>query len=336
MQGLQNLGSTCAINSLIQIICRTEHLRNVILNQDIQSSDTLTYQLKEILTMMHCENHSLSPKKFVGYIFKHFDGIFRQGEQLDVGELWMFLFDKIATECGIDTPIFIHNTSYEISLKDLEHTNVNIARCSELFDRCETTIHRINNNKTSLWLQSCQGIMMGMIQCSECHSILYNFEPFTSIPLDIPDTDMKPSVATMFRNYLQPQVSEGDWKCEKCNKNTSYTKILKIWKMPPVLMFVIKRFINIHQKNTRPIKVNTKICIKQGSIISSMDQDYTYKCTAMALHYGSLSGGHYCALCQSNNQFVLYDDLNMSLISQENMQKSFDNNTEGYMLVYTL
>jgi hypothetical protein len=55
MQGLDNLGSTCAINSLIQIICRTDNLRNIILNSNIEEN-TLTNHLKEILDIMYNQN----------------------------------------------------------------------------------------------------------------------------------------------------------------------------------------------------------------------------------------------------------------------------------------
>jgi len=48
MQGLENIGSTCAINSLIQIICRNTYLRDTILSYEL-SDDTLTNNLKEIL-----------------------------------------------------------------------------------------------------------------------------------------------------------------------------------------------------------------------------------------------------------------------------------------------
>ena len=331
MQGLQNLGSTCAINSLIQIICRTQQLRETILNQEI-SADTLTYQLKEILDMMHNQNHSLAPKKFVGHLYQYFNGIFQPGEQLDIGELWMFLFDKIANECGYDIPQYIDGESQE---PPSDVSNSYLAKNSHLFEKCNSTISKINNHKTSPWLESSQGIMLSMIKCHECEKILYNFEPFTSIPLDITEEEL-PSVASMFRCYLMPQVCNGEWKCEKCNKYTTYTKSLKLWKMPSVLTFIIKRFIDIHQKNTKAIKINTKLSIKKGSIISSIQDDYNYKCTSLALHYGNLSGGHYCALCQNADNFILYDDLNMSIIQAENIQKSLEKNVEAYMIVYTL
>ena len=54
MQGLQNLGNTCAINTLIQIICRNSFLRNSILNVDI-SNNTLAIELKEIIDLVRTQ-----------------------------------------------------------------------------------------------------------------------------------------------------------------------------------------------------------------------------------------------------------------------------------------
>ena len=48
MEGINNLGSTCAINSLIQMICRCDKLRNVILNANVNEG-TFTHELKEII-----------------------------------------------------------------------------------------------------------------------------------------------------------------------------------------------------------------------------------------------------------------------------------------------
>ena len=333
MQGLQNLGSTCAINSLIQIICRTDHLRDIILNGEIPSG-TLSAELKEILHMMHIDNHSLSPKKFVAHLYKHFEGIFRQGEQIDIGELWMFLFDRLATELA-------HNTvaeSTEVAQQSIDiSNNQQLASNESLVKQCMASMNKFNNNKTSLWLDTSQGIMMNIIVCNQCNNISYNFEPFISIQLDIPETEggKLPSVAGMFRNYLKPHTCMDDWKCEKCNQCTSYTKSLKIWKMPKVLIFIIKRFANVHIKNINPISINKTLSIKKGSILSNMGTDYNYNCTSLGYHFGGLAAGHYCAVCKTGDKFILYDDLNISVIQDEHLQNVFECNKDGYMIVYT-
>lgn len=342
MQGLQNLGATCAVNSLLQIICRTNHLRDTILLEDIPNG-TLTAELKEILDLMYNKNHSLSPKKFVKNLYQHFDGIFRLGEQLDIGELWTFLFDKINTEIAIpniynDKYIDNHVLDNEL-LDDLiykHNKNCNLSRCKDLVNKCNETMIKINNNKTSKWLESSQGIMLNIIHCKKCNKQLHNFEPFTSIPIDIIEDNEIHSITDMLRNFLKSQEQNGDWKCEVCNENTEYVKIVKLWKMPPVLIFIIKRFINIHQKNMKPISINKNICIKAGSVISNITKDIKYNCSSMALHFGGIMGGHYCAICDIGDKFVLYDDINMTILNEEQINNIFENNKDAYMIVYSM
>lgn len=331
MQGLQNLGATCAINSLIQIICRNSHLRNNILSSDVLS-DTLTHELKEILDLMHNQNHSLSPKKFVNHLYQHLGAYFSRGEQLDICELWMFLFHKIATELGKDVEYIIQNNEHKFATYT---DNNSLATNMNLHYYCQQTMCKINNNKTSNWLDSSQGIMLSILSCDKCQNAIYNFEPFITIPLDIPEELEKESIANMFRNYLKSQNCQGDWKCETCNEYTHYNKSLKIWKLPPVLIFVVKRFNNMHSKNTKPISMNKRLCVKRGSIIADINDEYTYHFTSAALHFGSLFGGHYCALCKLDDKYVIYDDLNMSIVNDDNMDKIYNGNSDAYMIVYS-
>lgn len=247
MQGLQNLGSTCAINSLIQIICRTSYLRKCILNAN-PPNGSLCIELKEILDMMYNKNHSLCPRKFVRHLYEHFEGVFIQGEQLDIGELWVFLFDKINSEIAVvsdDKKLYYHNINI---YNDTNNINKHLYSDIILMKKCAETMTLINDKKTSEWLQTSQGILLNIIECKKCNNKLYNFEPFTSISLAFDDTENIQSITSMFRNYLKHQDCKGDWKCEKCNEETEYTKSLKIWKLPQVLVFVIQRFLNFQKR----------------------------------------------------------------------------------------
>jgi ubiquitin C-terminal hydrolase len=188
------------------------------------------------------------------------------------------------------------------------------------------------------WIEAGQGIMLQIVQCNECTDILYNFEPFVSIPLDIPsENTAPPTVATMFRNYLKGETTCNDWKCEKCNKCTMYTKSMKIWKMPKVLVFSVNRFANMHQKNATPININKTLSVKKGSIMSDMANDYKYTCTSLGLHFGNLSGGHYCSVCNVDDKHILYDDLNINIIAdQEHIDNLYKKSQTAYMIIYSL
>jgi hypothetical protein len=63
------------------------------------------------------------------------------------------------------------------------------------------------------------------------------------------------------------------------------------------------------------------------------------------MHYGSLQGGHYCAMCNTEEdmklrykqeKIVFYDDLNISTVSKEQYQKIIEKNVDGYMIVYSI
>jgi len=312
-QGLINLGSTCSINSLIQIICRNTKLRECILNSTNIPEKSFTSELKEILNLMHNENKSLSPNKFINYFYNTFSNIFTRGEQLDINELWYFIIDKISNEISIP---------YEIS------NNI-----SNLNDEHNLTIAKYNNFKTSNWLDLIQGSIINIIECKLCNNKTYNFEPFTSIPLDIINNN-NPSIIDMLSNYLKIEERTcDDWKCEKCNIKTNYMKTSKLWKTPSVLCFVIKRFNDFNKKNNNNIQTNTNLIFKKGSVFSEND-DITFNLSSIGLHHGILQGGHYTSICNINNNYVHYDDNNINILNENDINNIINSNNLGYLIIY--
>lgn len=316
MEGLQNLGSTCAVNSLIQIICRTKKLRDSLLTQ-ILPDNSLGNELKDILDLMYVRNKSLIPHKFVNSLYNILDGIFIRGEQIDIGELWTFLFDKIATESGVP---------YSIKL-----TN------NKIHDECNNIVSKFNNYKTSLWLETSQGILVNIITCKKCSYNSYNFEPFTCLSLDIIN-DNTPSITEMLKKYLEIEERDADeWKCDNCKLCSSYTKTIKIWKAPDVLFLLIKRFKGDLNKDRRFIKINKSLYFGEGTILEN-NMEKQYKLSSIGLHYGSLHGGHYIAICDiGNGKFYQYDDLQISDLTKDdptNINKILEKNNDGYIIVY--
>ena len=325
MQGLQNLGNTCAINTLIQIICRNSFLRNSILNVDI-SNNTLAIELKEILNIMYIDNNSLSPNKFVKNLFDNLK-VFNFGEQLDLTELWLLLFEKITNEISD----YIPKIKYEKYFDNLKITD------KETNIKADYIINNFNDNKNSLWLQNVQGVILNIIECTECNNNSYNFEPFTAIQLDLKDTDESISLTSLFRDYLRHTTNKDEWKCDKCNKCTKYKKIQKLWKVPNVLVFFLKRYDNINKKNNTKIDINENINIKNGCILSNHEQEVSYNIKSIGCHIGNLDGGHYYAICknETDDKFVMYDDLDIKVFNNGN--KNFlKNNNKCYMVVYSL
>jgi len=339
MQGLSNLGFTCAINSLVQIICRNDLLRNIILSYDFPDNSLIS-NLKELLVLLHIENKSIIPKKFVASIYNNFGNIFNYGEQIDITELWIFLNQKIISEIN-DNPKY-HNPLLNENrvLNEIQYSNYedfiiafkNSKYLNEQFIYYYTT-HC--NNKISLWQNTSQGFLLNVTKCKKCDNTLYNFEPISTLHLDIPDDIDNPNIINMLEDLLQENNYNDDWKCDKCNEKTEYIKASKLWSLPAVLFIIINRFVNTNIKNTKPVNINDTLCFTKGTILYNKDQEINYKLSSIALHVGNISSGHYTSICSTQvdneNTFLLYNDDNISKVDNF-LQK----NKEAYMLIYNL
>jgi ubiquitin C-terminal hydrolase len=338
MQGIENLGSTCAINSLIQVITRNDILRNIILHSDFPDN-TIGEQLKEIIDLMYVKNNSIIPRKFLNTLYNIFKDIFYQGEQIDIGELWTFLADKIADDIVIkdsqDPNNLLLKDYYTEGIVYNSDTEFNsaIVNCKLLRKKYDYYYNKFNKKK-SIWQKNTQGFYLNTTRCVHCNLTFYNFEPFTSLNIDIPADILCPKISSMISQSLKEEVIQGDWFCTKCNKNTAYKKSTKLWKLPDVLVIIIKRFINIRLKNEAPIFINDYLTFNKGSILSNK-KDATYIFSSTALHFGSLNGGHYSAICNTPNGNILYDDRTVINIDTDSKINFKEKNTHAYMLVYT-
>ena len=336
MQGIENLGSTCAINSLIQVIVRNDILRAIILNNTF-ADNTISGQLKEIIDLMYVRNNSIVPRKFLHTFYSIFKDVFYPGEQIDIGELWTYLSDKIAdeieTSAGMQATrakfIFEDQLTQGVIYKDDAEFHNAFVSCKLLKNKYEYYYNKFNA-KISVWQENTQGFYLNTTRCVHCHTTFYNFEPFTSLNLDIPVDIAHPKISDMISNSLKEEIIQGDdWFCSTCRKNTAYKKSTKLWKLPNVFVIMIKRFMNTREKNDAHITINDYLKFNKGSVLTNK-KEVIYDFSSVALHFGSLHGGHYSAICNTPDGDILYDDRRVHRISGFK-----DNSPSAYMVVYT-
>jgi len=318
MEGISNLGGTCAINSMIQMFCRCDKLRNLILNSNTPSL-SFTNELKEILELMYINNKSIHPAKFLQCFYKTFDNIFNRYEQIDINELWFYMYDKIH--------------------QDLSKPNEKlITNVSNIYEEHDKQMILFNNHQLSEINNLTQGSYINIIQCSECKNKSYSFEPFTSILIDIDininiDNKNNSIVDLLINSFKEELRAQDDWKCDKCNKKCSYIKLRRIWKLPEILFITLNRFKDCYKKNNKEVYINDIINFNSGSILSSSN-NFIYKLNAIAIHQGNLLGGHYTALCNINDDiYHLYNDENVSVFNKDDIQKI---SSYAYMILYKL
>jgi ubiquitin C-terminal hydrolase len=315
MEGLRNLGATCAINSTIQLFCRIDDLRSLILNNDFEKN-TLGNELKEILSLMHYEKKSLSPNKFINFFYSTFSSYISPGEQLDISELFFLILNRISEELSVS----------------IEKNN-NIKSINEEHNEC---IAKFNDYKKSIVYEKTQGSIINIIECNSCNNKTYNFEPFTLLNLDIINEE-SPSIASMLLDYLKVEEREiDDWKCEKCTVKSNYKKTRKLWNVPDLIFININRFINIPIKNMNNINIDNNLIFKKGSIYNS-NEDMIYEIKGIALHHGnSQLGGHYTCICKYNTKYYHYDDEAVNELTEEVFNQHIHNNNMAYIIIYQL
>ena len=132
---------------------------------------------------------------------------------------WNHSFAKLSHE--IDIPVEKLEYIKIYANIDLNHNLIHL--------KSNTIINNINNSKSSKWLENCQGVILNQIKCNKCNYLSYNFEPFISIQLDLPDNkDSSVTLTSLFRNYLSPiNNNSDDWKCDNCKNYCKYTKSFK-------------------------------------------------------------------------------------------------------------
>lgn len=296
--GLANLGATCAINSLIQILYRTSKINNIIMSSNTPEG-TITYELKDLFNALN-QNKTISPNRFINNFYIIFKNVFNKYEQIDICELYIFLIQKIHDD-----------TCYSINV-DKNFINI--------FEEHNYSISLYNNNKYSDIYNILQGSYMNTIECLGCGHINRTFEPFIYIGLDIIE-DLSIN-ELLSKTFITETRYKDKWKCDKCLNNCNYNKNSIIWKYPDILFISLNRFKELNKKNTDIVNINTSLNIHK-----------IYNLNAIGFHYGIIDGGHYNSICNMNNNFYLYDDNSVFKLNDDELNNALKSNN-SYIISY--
>jgi ubiquitin carboxyl-terminal hydrolase 8 len=233
--GLQNIGNTCYLNSIIQILLHNKEISKYLqekmfeesliknmerkfkeVNNDIIQS-TFTFQLFNILMNMK-EYKIISPTSFKK-ILSLKNETFSGNRQNDSHELVNFILDTIHEEVKINvTPIYSDfPKEYHIVQKfkknciklinDTSDRNEKLRIINQYYDfemnhQTEILIH----NSTSMWSSYLEhnysivseyftGLFHSSLRCNTCGYISNSFEIFTNISLEIPKVSENTSLS---------------------------------------------------------------------------------------------------------------------------------------------
>lgn len=164
-----------------------------------------------------------------------------------------------------------------------------------------------------------------------CNHISYSHDPYTIVPVPIPNTAL--TLYDCFDAFVEAEEVVSV-TCDECKEQKSATKILSFWTLPQVLVIQLKRFNHALKKIEKfiqaPPVLNMSKYVTHPRVADIIKSDPSalqlYDLRGVICHTGGLNGGHYYARCwrpeEKGNQghWINFDDASVRPISADQLQ----------------
>lgn len=315
--GLQNLGNTCYLNSLLQCLRHVPDL-TVFLNKHSDSwiHETESKQVnlcKAYRTLIQDmwagkPPSYLRPEGFLFHFRKALEGTMFdhmiEPRQHDAHEGLIFLIDQL----------------HEAMVRPLR-INVIAAESSVVYGALTAWKERVAP-KYSPIVDYFWGLMQVSVTCEGCKNVSCRYEEFAELQVEFPDNKAATLEECMDHQFKGEQIDE--YQCSNCSpdppkgsdspKPKRHPAVIqrRIWKLPLNLILVLKRFNPNGSKchadfKSDPTQVFEKWFAKESPEVSKKSE---YAVQSIVNHHGSAGGGHYNAQVKSpeSGEWNVFDD----------------------------
>ncbi|CAN4084454.1 unnamed protein product [Withania somnifera] len=301
--GLQNLGNTCFLNSVLQCLTYTEPLAAYLESGKHQSSCrmagfcALCAIQKHVSRALQATGKILAPKDLVSNL-RCISRNFRNARQEDAHEYMVNLLESMH-KCCLPSGVASESPSaYEKSL-----------------------VHKIFG-----------GRLRSQVQCMRCKFCSDKFDPFLDLSLEILNAD---SLYKALGHFTAGELLDGgqsQYQCQQCKQKVKATKRLTIDKAPHVLTIHLKRF-GSHvpgQKINKNIQYGSTLDLKHF-VSETYGGELKYTLYGVLVHAGwsTHSGHYYCFVRTSSGNWYSLDDNQVVQVSEKKVLEQ-----KAYMLFY--
>lgn len=280
LSGLNNLGNTCYLNSVLQPLAHTKPFLQYLLNNkyndnlkdniikkligkteikeikkekyEEEYNKTMTVSMYKLFDCMWREICTVSPKTIKTNIATLND-MFAGNSQHDSQEILCYILDSIHEETKCSVKIIPKWTEemkqfIETCEEYKKTSNNNIAeyikehRREHVYYSGMLYYERYIKNSYSIITKLFTGLFYTKTECLECGNISNAFDPFVTISLGINSSN---NLEECLKSYSEEEHLKGDdlYKCSCCNKMVEAKKRIYIWESPEILIIHLKRFL---------------------------------------------------------------------------------------------
>ncbi|KAL9445537.1 hypothetical protein AB3S75_018520 [Citrus x aurantiifolia] len=301
--GLENLGNTCFLNSVLQCLTYTEPLAAYLQSGKHQSSChiagfcALCAIQKHVSRALQATGRILAPKDLVLNL-RCISRNFRNSRQEDAHEYMVNLLESMHKCCLPSGVPSESANAYEKSL-----------------------VHKIFG-----------GRLRSQVKCTQCSYCSNKFDPFLDLSLEIAKAD---SVLKALNNFTAAELLDGgekEYHCQRCKQKVRALKQLTVYKAPYVLTIHLKRF-RAHdpgQKNDKKVQFGSTLDMKPF-VSGSYEGDLKYTLYGVLVHHGwsTHSGHYYCFVRTSSGMWYSLDDNRVVQVNERSVLEQ-----KAYMLFY--
>ncbi|ESL07447.1 ubiquitin hydrolase [Trypanosoma rangeli SC58] len=294
-RGMVNLGNTCYINSVTQMLSvtplgayflRDDYTKDIVNapQGELRLVNSFSYVLRELRRTDTATPVSTSYfKDSIDALYSSFQGYSQQ----DANEFLRVLLDNI------------HNGLND--RKKLTH-EVSDADTTKGSDReiSERIWYDYKNQNNSVIVNECAFQERSSLVCPLCHQISRSFTPSLGLEVPIPFIEGQVSIEDCLKAYCKEEILDRDslYTCPSCKKQVHASKQLLLYSLPRILFLTIKRFRHYGDFSNKidvPVVFQKKLNMSYFMCLPVKNMVYTL--VGVVNHRGNIHGGHYTADC---------------------------------------
>ena len=351
--GLDNLGNTCYLSSILQMLLHNKTLQQVLLSPKCKSlllhnkqhpDLMITIRFLQLFIAYWSENKGGIREPLIYFkkaMSNHFNNIFLAGVQQDQHECLSYLLETLHSTLSQRKRVKIVGTNH--SFID-QHENKALNNMCE--DGHSPPTLGSTNKKGYAFISPISRKFVGQTlertECQHCKYVSHKFGTFRSLEVKIPQKGTGIHEMITIDDCLKYVTSitqldkDNLFKCDKCGHKTQALKRTSLWKLPENLIVYIVRHLSTYHngrletmKDDRMVYIPMLLDVKPYTC-NRMNKT-TFKLESIGCHIGVLSGGHCTARIKQGDKWREYDDSHIRSIDEGYLQ-----GREGHVLMYTV